>query len=283
MDTVAYIAAALVVAGAALVIVAQLLNPEQSPLSMGMSGLARGHAPWVMKSAFLCRGGSALLLLAAVPGALGASALALAGVVAFWLWGVGSAALAVIDTDMPGEPPSRAGAAHAVVALVAYCAGAAGAIMLSLVLRGERATSGLGAWALALALVAAAAAAAQFVAFGAAAREARAARGGAASPGARLAASPAAGSLAGASPAAAATPQTAAAVAAAPPPLGGVPPQLASGGSGQTTGRALRGGPGGGSPVSLADLAGYAGLLQRIFVGLLMAWTLIVALGIGTL
>ena len=33
--------------------------------------------------------------------------------------------------------------------------------------------------------------------------------------------------------------------------------------------------------MSLNDLAGYAGLLQRIFVGLLMAWTLLVALGVG--
>ena len=275
MNAVAYAAAALVVAWAALVIVAQLLNPEQSPLSMGMSGLARGHAPWVMKSAFLCRGGSALLLLIAVPGVLGTAALTLAGIVAFWVWGVGSAALAVIDTDMPGEPPSRAGAAHAVVALVAYVAGVAGAILLSLVLLGERDTSGLGVWALALALTAAAAMVAQFVAFGAAAREARA---GATSP-----ASPAASPNAGVTPAAAATPETAAVSAAAPPPLAGVPPQLAPGGPGQATGRAFRGSPGGGSSVSLADLAGYAGLLQRIFVGLLMAWTLLVALGIGSM
>jgi hypothetical protein len=31
----------------------------------------------------------------------------------------------------------------------------------------------------------------------------------------------------------------------------------------------------------LSSLAGYAGLLQRIFLGLLMAWTLLAALGIG--
>ncbi len=282
MNAVAYVAAALVVAWAALLIVAQLLNPEQSPLSLGMSGLARGHAPWVMKSAFLCRGGSALLFLIAVPGVLGTSGLALAGIVAFWVWGVGSAALAVIDTDMPGEPPSRAGAAHAVVALVAYVAGAAGALLLSLVLLGERDTSSLGAWALALALAAAVAMAAQFAAFGAAAREARAGAAGAASPAASPVASPAAGWNADVTPALAATPETAAVSAAVPPPLAGVPPQLA-GGPGQARGRAPRGSSGGGSSVSLAGLAGYAGLLQRIFVGLLMAWTLLVALGIGSL
>jgi hypothetical protein len=35
--------------------------------------------------------------------------------------------------------------------------------------------------------------------------------------------------------------------------------------------------------VSLNDLAGYAGLLQRISLALLMAWTLLVALGVGRL
>ena len=33
-------------------------------------------------------------------------------------------------------------------------------------------------------------------------------------------------------------------------------------------------------PPLSAGLAGYAGLLQRVFVGLLMVWTLLVALGI---
>ena len=100
---------------------------------MGMSGLARGRAPWVMKSSFL------------VPRRVGAAAArrrcrrsstspdrSLAGVALFWVWGVGSAALALADTDMPGEAPTRAGAAHALIAMVAYVAGAAGAIVLSL-------------------------------------------------------------------------------------------------------------------------------------------------------
>jgi hypothetical protein len=267
MSAFAYVAAALVIAWAILVIVAQSLNPEQSPLSMGMSGLARGHAPWVMKSAFLCRGGSALVLLIAVPEVLGVAGLTLAGVVAFWVWGVGSAALAVVDTDMPGEPQSRAGRAHALVALVAYVAGVVGALALSLALRGESGAEGLGAWALALALAAAVAMAAQFVAFGAAAREARAAGTGA-PPVVMTAASVAALPSAPAPPAA--------------PPLAGVPPQLAAAGSAGGTGPAPASSrSGGSSSLSPSSLAGYAGLLQRIFLGLLMAWTLLVALGIG--
>jgi Protein of unknown function (DUF998) len=267
MSLAAVAAAALVVAWAALVIAAQLLNPEQSPLSMGMSGLARGRAPWVMKSAFLCRGASALVLLIAVPGALGTTGITLAGIVAFWIWGVGSAALAVIDTDMPGEPPSRAGAAHALLALVAYVAGVAGAMLLSLELLGRGDTGGLAVWALALALAAAAAMMAQFVAFGAAAREARVAASSASvTPAAAMA------------PAAAMGPATAVAPATTPPPLAAIPPQLATAGPAHATGQAARRADG--APVSLSDLPGYAGLLQRVFVGLLMAWTLLVALGI---
>jgi hypothetical protein len=172
MSPAALVAVLLVVAWAALVVVAQLLNPEQSPLSMGMSGLARGHAPWVMKASFLCRGASALLLLIDVPGALHAGALVLAGIVAFWIWGVGSAVLSLVDTDMPGEPPSRTGAAHALLALVAYVAGVIGAVLLSVVIMRELGGTALAVWALPLALTAAAALAVQFVAFGAAAREA---------------------------------------------------------------------------------------------------------------
>ena len=176
MSAFAYLAAVLVVVWAVLVIVAQLLNPEQSPLAMGMSGLARGRAPWVMKSAFVCRGASALVLLFALPSVLGTAALTLTGMAAFWVWGVGSALLALSDTDMPGEPPSRTGSVHALLALVAYLAGVAGAIVLSVVLLRGDDTAGLAVWALPLALTAAAAMAVQFVAFGAAAREAREAR-----------------------------------------------------------------------------------------------------------
>jgi hypothetical protein len=278
MDPAAAVAAALVVVWAALVIVAHLLNPELSPMAMGMSGLTRGRGPWVMKSAFLCRGASALLLLIPIPGVLGTAGVTLAGIVAFWLWGVGSAALAVVDTDMPGEPPSRVGAAHAPVALATYIAGVSGAILLSLAIRGDEDTSGLAVWALPVALTAAVAMVVQFVAFGAAAREARV--GAAPRP-------PVSPPSAGPQPPAAAQPAVSAANAGAaasapvPPPLAGVPAQLTPGGSTWAhAGRAaIR--SAGGSGFSVGDLAAYAGFFQRVFVGLLMTWTLLVALGIG--
>ena len=257
MTVLALAAVAFVVLWAVLVVAAHVLNPEQSPLSMGMSGLARGRAPWVMKASFVARGLSALCLVAALPAVLGSGALALFGLALLWVWGVGSAALALADTDMPGEQPTRAGAAHALIALVAYVAGAAGAVALSLALRGEDATAGVARWALPIALAAAVALVAQFVAFGSAAREARSAEatrsGDRRRPGHRAGG------------------RSAAAASAA----AGVPPQLTGGSDAGQSGRA----PGSARAVS-RGLAGYAGLLQRVFVGLLMIWTVAVALGI---
>ncbi len=173
MSGLAYIAAALVVAWAALVITAQVQNPDQSPLSMGMSGLARGRSPWVMKSSFIVRGLSALALVAAMPGALRVEGGFLVAAVLLWVWGLGSAVLALADTDMPGEPPTSAGAAHAIIALVAYVAGASGAIILSVAMLHGSVLTGLAVWALPISVTAAAALVVQFVAFGAQAREAR--------------------------------------------------------------------------------------------------------------
>ena len=254
MTAPAIAAALLAVAWAVLVVVAQVLNPEQSPLSLGMSGLARGRAPWVMKSSFLARGVSALMLLSALPAQLHVAGSVFAGFALFWVWGVGSAVLALADTDMPGEAPTRGGAAHALIAMVAYVAGAAGAIVLSLDIARHTDMSGVATWTLPISIVAAVALVVQFVAFGAAEREARAPAPGAAGPAAP-----------------AAEPST----PAAPPPVGGVPPQL-----GASAGAPPAGRPAGAATGLLHGLAGYAGLCQRVFVGLLMAWTLLVALGL---
>ena len=262
MTALALAAVVFVVLWAVLVVTAHVLNPEQSLLSMGMSGLARGRAPWLMKASLVARGLSALCLVAALPAVLGSGALALIGLVLLWVWGVGSAALALADTDMPGEQPTRAGAAHALLALVAYVAGAAGAVALALALRGEDATAGVARWVLPIALAATVALIAQFAAFGAAGREAR---GAEAAPAGAPADDPSGDP--------AIAPATAPAASAAP--AAGVPPQLTGGSDAGQSKRA---------PVSAASLsrglAGYAGLLQRVFVGLLMLWTLLVALGI---
>jgi len=268
MTALALAAVVFVLLWAVLVVVAHVFNPEQSPLSMGMSGLARGRAPWIMKGSFVARGLSALCLVAVLPAALGGGALTLAGLVLFWVWGVGSAILALADTDMPGGPPTRAGAAHALIALVAYVAGAAGAVVLSLAVRGEDATAGVARWALPIALAAAVALVVQFVAFGSAAREARSAAAAAAGDRAVDPAASPSGDPSG-------VPAIAPAVTPAAASAAGVPPQLSGG---EDAGGDKR------APLSAASasrgLAGYAGLLQRVFVGLLMLWTLLVALGV---
>jgi len=163
----------LTIAGAviwtALVIVAQLLTPGQSALSMGMSGLATGRFGWLMRLAFVVRGLTALALVAAVAGSVPAAALSVPGLVLFAAWGGGSALLACYDTDMPGDKPTRRGQAQLLIALVAYSAAVAGMILLSLQLRHGDAAA-VARWALFIALVAAVALFAQFAGFAEAAR-----------------------------------------------------------------------------------------------------------------
>jgi hypothetical protein len=159
-----------VVGWAALVVAAQLLTPEQSALSMGMSGLATGRHGRLMRLAFVVRGFAALALVGAVWAAVPEGARSIAGLALVAVWGVGSALLAACDTDMPGDEPTPHGRAHALIALVAYVAAAAGMVLVALGFRGEEATAGIARWALPLALVAAVAMLVQFAGFGAAAR-----------------------------------------------------------------------------------------------------------------
>ena len=156
----------------ALVIAAQLLTPEQSPLSMGMSGLSTGPHGGVMKAAFAARGTAACALAAALPGALPAGWRPTTGLVLLLVWGVGSVLLAIWDTDMPGDPPSRQGRAHVLIALVAYLAAMAAVLILSPALSRLDGIAGEALWAMPLAIVAAVSALLQFIAFGQQARAA---------------------------------------------------------------------------------------------------------------
>ncbi len=280
---------------AILLVLAHRMTPGQDALSMGMSGLVHGRARVVMKAAFLARGGAALALVAALPAVVPRGGLTIAGLVLFWLWGAASALLALYDTDMPGEAPTRQGVAHAVAATVAYVAGVAGMLALSLVLRGEAATAGVARWALLIAAAAAVAMVAQFAGFAAAARVAGAAResgapdpaGGAsvtAGPGGAPPAAPGGASATagpgGAPPAAA--PAAASVTAAAAGPA--APPQLAASAGkpaarrSRSSGSSRSSSPAGAS--GLEALAPYAGLLQRVCVALVMLWVVVVALGI---
>ncbi len=212
----------LTVAGAvqrtALVVLVQVLTPKQSALSMGMSGLSTGPHGWLMKAAFVVRGLTALALVAAVGASAPVVACSLAGLVFFALWGGGSALLACFDTDMPGRKPTREGAAHMLIAMLAYISAVVGMALTSWGLTRTHATAGLARVALVLTVLAAVALLAQFAGFGAAARDAR--------PGRRK------------------------------------PPALE------------------GERAPARGLARYAGLLQRVFLVLVMVWTVVVAAGI---
>jgi hypothetical membrane protein len=160
-----------VVAWTALVVIAQLFTPGQSPLSMGLSGLATGRHGWLMKLAFVVRGLAALALVAVVAAGAPAAAVSVLGLALFAVWGGGSALLACYDTDMPGDEPTTHGRAHALIALVAYIAALAGMLLMSLRLRQAPSTADVARWALLLALVAALAMFAQFAGFAEAARD----------------------------------------------------------------------------------------------------------------
>ena len=222
-----------VVLWVALVVMAQLLTPEQDALSMGLSGLATGRYGWLMKLAYLVRAIIATTLVAAVAAGVHASWPLFVGLIFIAVWGICSVLLALFDTDMPGDAPTSHGAAHALIAAAGYVAAAVGMLLVSWGLRDDGTTAGLARWALPIALLAAVALVAQFAGFGAAARAAAADS----DEGERLSA--------------------AAGLAAAPSAAG--------------------------APVALAPptgLARYAGLLQRVFLGLVMLWTVVVAVGL---
>jgi hypothetical protein len=205
MPTLSVVCVCFAAAWLVLVVAAQVLTPGQSPLSMGLSGLATGRRGWVMKGAFVARGLSAGALAAALAGALSGFA---AGAVLLLVWAAGSVLLAVYDTDMPGDAPSAHGRAHALIALVAYLAVAAATLALSPALRRSAADGGAW-WAWPLAVAALVFLFLQFAAFAGQAR-----------------------------------------AAAARP------------------------------PARPSGLAAWAGLLQRVFIGLIMAWTVLAAVGL---
>ena len=200
----------------ALVLIAQSLNPEQSALSMGMSGLVTGRQGWIMRLAFVVRGATAIALVGALSNLVPDAARSDLGMVLLAVWGGGSALLAAYDTDMPGDEPTAHGRGHAVIAFVAYIASAVGMVLVSLKLGEAKATADLARWALPIALLAAVAMVVQFAGFAAAARDAAAA-GAKAAPG-------------------------------SPPAYGGI-------------GRS-------------------AGLWQRVFLGIVMLWTALIAAGL---
>ena len=178
---------------------------------------------------------------------------------------------------MPGEAPSRNGAAHALVALVAYVAGVLGAILLSVVIMKELDGTALAVWALPLALTAAVAMAVQLAGVPC---------GG--TGGRRPSPGPGDAGVAGHAGSGRGRGRLACAGGRFGPGRSAAPRRCAAAAAGRRSGASGAYAPppvrrvAGGAPTALNDLAGYAGLFQRVFLALLMLWTLLVALGIGS-
>lgn len=147
-----------------LMLIAQLVTPEQSALSMGLSGLATGRHGWIMRVAFVMPFVSALALLGAVSAGVPESARSLIGLILFATGGAGCALLAACDEDMPGQVRTSHGRLHTLIAALAYVAAGVGMLLVSWDLRAAQETAGLARWALPLALLAAVAMLAQWAA-----------------------------------------------------------------------------------------------------------------------
>jgi hypothetical membrane protein len=120
------------VAYAALGVTAQLLTPGYSAVSMGASALAVGPHGWLMRLAFVSRGLAAIALVAAVVEVVPEQARSEWGLTLIMVWALGAFLLAVFATDMPGGSRTAHGEVHALVAALAYVAGAIGELLTSL-------------------------------------------------------------------------------------------------------------------------------------------------------
>jgi len=116
--------------------VAQLLPPHYSPISQAESDLAVGQFGYIMTVNFLNRGILSLEFLFAVIGTIrvngGRPRNYRGGLFLIGMWSIGALLLAAFPTDVPSTPVSWHGAIHLIVAVIAFLAGAFGALFISL-------------------------------------------------------------------------------------------------------------------------------------------------------
>lgn len=127
--------AVLVVVGIVLYValdtVAQLLPPHYNPISQAESESAIGPYGTIMRVNFVVRGLVALALIAALHKTLSPAAHSRVGALLLEVWGVGAFLLAIFNTDLVGQHTLH-GLIHLVVALLAFVAGAVGALLIAL-------------------------------------------------------------------------------------------------------------------------------------------------------
>ena len=123
-------------------IAAQLLPPHYSPISQPESDLAVGPFGYIMAVNFLNRGILSLEFVLALMGTVrltgGDMSQHRGGVILLGVWSVGAFLLALFPTDVPSTPVSWHGAIHLVVAIVAFLAGAFGALLVSFRMSGNQ-------------------------------------------------------------------------------------------------------------------------------------------------
>lgn len=127
--------AVLVVVGIVLYValdtIAQLLPPHYNPISQAESESAIGPYGTIMRVNFVVRGLVALALIAALHKTLSPAAHSRVGALLLEVWGVGAFFLAIFNTDLVGQHTLH-GLIHLVVALLAFVAGAVGALLIAL-------------------------------------------------------------------------------------------------------------------------------------------------------
>jgi len=111
-------------------IVAQALHPQQNPIRDAESNLALGSFGWIMALNFVVRGLLSLAVVAGLQKALVPAARSQVGAILIEIWAVGSFWLALFPTDAPGQRTLH-GLIHALVALIAFFAAAAGELLIS--------------------------------------------------------------------------------------------------------------------------------------------------------
>jgi hypothetical membrane protein len=116
-------------------IIAQALPPHYSPISQAESDLAVGPYGYVMSINFIIRGLLSLAAVQAIRDGLPSASRSRIGEVLLGIWAIGAIILAFSPTDLPGQHPTLHGVIHLLVAVVAFIAGAVGALLISLRLR----------------------------------------------------------------------------------------------------------------------------------------------------
>lgn len=115
----------------ALDVLAQLLPPHYSPVRQVESDLAVGPYGYLMTINFVLRGVLSLALVAGLMRGVAAQARSTVGIVLIGVWAVGAFLLALFPTDVNSRLTVHGGI-HLLVALVAFCAVALGALLVSL-------------------------------------------------------------------------------------------------------------------------------------------------------